>query len=74
MEQTVGGTQYQHYITESDAQSGTSMEPDGIIYMKISRITNGGTDNANDIFVLQMDVHYQSTNMATKNRAPNFYS
>ena len=67
-------TQYKHMVTESAAVTISSMEPDGIIYVKTTRIANGATDNADGIFVLQMDVHYQSTNMSTKNRAPNFYT
>lgn len=72
-QQTVNGTQYMHYVTETDAQSGAGIEPDGIIYVKMSRITNGATDNTDGIFVLTLDVHYQTTNVGTKNRAPNFY-
>ena len=71
---TPGGTAYQHYVTESTANSSTNIEPDGIIYMKISRVTNGGTDNTDDIFVLQCDLHYQSTNIGTKAKAYPFYT
>lgn len=74
MTQTVGGTQYQHYVTESGEQSGTNVEPDGIIYVKITRVTNGGTDNTDEILMLTSDVHYQSNNLATKNKSPNFYT
>lgn len=72
--QTVGGTAFQHYVTETAAQVDPGMEPDGILYCKFSRITNGGTDNTDTIFVLTADVHYQSCNLATKNRAPDFYN
>ena len=72
---TPGGTAYQHYVTESTANSSTNIEPDGIIYMKISRVTNGtGTDNTDGIFVLQCDLHYQSTNIGTKAKAYPFYT
>ena len=72
-EQTVGGTQYQHYVTETAAITITDMEPDGIIEVAITRITNGATDNTDGIFLLTADVHYQSTNRGTLNRAPDFY-
>ena len=72
-EQTVGGTQYQHYVTETVAQTIAGCEPDGIIEVAVERITNGGTDNSDDIFLLTADIHYESNNHATVNRAPNFY-
>ena len=51
------------------------LEVDGLILARISR---GGTGSADTLtqnpFVHFIDLHYQSTNMPTKNRAPNFYS
>lgn len=73
-EQPVGGTQYQHYVTETAAITIADMEPDGIITACITRITNGATDNTDGIFLLTCDVHYESTNRATLNRAPDFYN
>jgi hypothetical protein len=73
-EQTVGGTQYQHYITETAAETIADMEPDGIIMAHVSRITNGGTDNTDGIFLLLSDIHYKSSGLPTPNRAPNFYT
>ena len=73
-EQAPPGTQYQHMVTETAAISVSGMEPDGILYVKMTRITNGGTDNSDNIFVLTLDVHYQSTNIGTKNRSPGFYT
>ena len=73
-EQTVGGTQYQHYVTETAAITITDMEPDGILSVNIARITNGGTNNSDGIFLLTADVHYQSDNKSTMNRAPDFYN
>jgi hypothetical protein len=72
-EQTVGGTQYQHYVTETAAITITDMEPDGIIMVNITRITNGATDNTDGIFLLTGDIHYQSTGHGTPKRAPDFY-
>lgn len=73
-EQTVGGTAYQHYVTESDAISNAAFEPDGILMVRVSRITNGGTNNTDNIYMLTSDIHYESDNKATLNRAPDFYS
>ena len=67
------GVQWQHMVTESAGVDLTITEPDGIIYMKMTRLTNGGTDNTDDIFVLTSDVHYQSDRMATRGKAPPFY-
>ena len=67
------GGKYRHMVTETAAVTVTGCEPDGIIYMKIGRVTNGATDTTDDIFVLQIDIHYQSTNIGTKGKAPDFY-
>jgi len=66
--------QYYGMVTETAGITIPGLEVDGILYLKLTRITNGATDNANGIFVLTSDVHYQSTNMATKGKAPNFYT
>lgn len=67
-------TQYQHMVTETAGVTISGMEVDGIIAMHIKRVTNGATDNADTIFVLTADIHYQSTGLPTANRAPNFYN
>jgi hypothetical protein len=68
------GTAFQHMVTESAAITVAGLtEPDGIIYVNITRVTNGGTDNTDDIFVLTADLHYQSTSMASSGKAPSFY-
>ncbi len=36
------------------------------------RVTNGATDNTNNIFVLEVDCHYQTNRLATLNRTPDF--
>ena len=73
-EQAASGTAYQHMVTETDAQQVAGLtEPDGIIQVKITRVTNGGTDNTDNVFLLTSDIHYQSSNMSTYGKAPNFY-
>lgn len=76
--------QYHHRIDEfqlstvggSATQINTSdLEPDGLIMIHydvdtIPTIT-GGTGKP---FIFAIDLHYQSTGLATKNKAPNFYS
>lgn len=76
VEQAGPGVAYQHMVAETAAVTIPGLtEPDGIIYVRFGRITNGGTDNTDTIFVLTADIHYQSTGLvATKNKAPNFYT
>lgn len=76
--------QYIHRIDEiqlsvsggSSTQIDTALlEPDGVIMLDmtattIPTITGGGT---NKPFICYTDIHYQSTSIATKQRAPDFY-
>jgi len=67
--------QYQHIITEcSDAQAFPMPEVDSLIMMRVFRDGAHANDTFPDgVFGLTADLHYQSTNMATVNKAPNFY-
>ena len=78
-------TQYQHIISEvalsaavpSAALLDTGLlEVDGLIlmavYLKANNITSSGA--VPDIFIHKVDIHYQSTGIGTKNKAPNFYA
>jgi len=74
-EEAASGTAYQHMVTESDGQQIANLdEPDGLILCRVSRVTNGGTNNTDNIFLLTADLHYQSTGRATYGKAPNFYT
>lgn len=77
-------TQYQHMVSEvqlsaaspSAAQIDTDdLEPDGLIlarvYLSANNITSDGA--VPDPFIHEVDIHYQSTNIATKQNAPDFY-
>ena len=73
-EQAGPGVALQHMVTETVAIDGSAItEPDGHIWVNLKRITNGGSENADTIYVFDADVHYQSTNMATAGKAPSFY-
>ena len=76
---------YRHRIEESaitnDGGSATLidrglLEPDGIILVTFEVTTNptitGGSPN--NVFVHRADLHYQSTNIATKQKAHDFYT
>jgi hypothetical protein len=73
IEQAPPGSAYRHMVSESVAITIPTIEVDGILYVKYTRVTNGATDNTDSIFMLTSDVHYQSTNIATKNKSPGFY-
>jgi hypothetical protein len=74
VEEAPPGIPFQHMTTEVASPIDTShFEPDGILWLRLNRITNGGTDNSDGIFVLSCDCHYQANEgRATKNRAPPF--
>ena len=68
------GTAWRHMVTETAAVSSTELEPDTIIWVNVKRITNGGTDNTDTIYLLTSDIHYQASYLGTKNKVPNFYA
>ena len=49
-------------------------EVDTIINIKLTRITNGGTDNTDTVFGLFVDLHYESDGYGTPLRIPPFYT
>jgi len=67
------GTAWEHHITETAGINSANLEVDGIVKIRVTRISNGGTDNTDDIFVPTADLHYLSNDRATLNKAPNFY-
>lgn len=68
--------QYYHMISEiaDPGFSSANLEVDSIVLIKVTRITNGATENTDDIFMLMSDLHYKSNGSPTKNKAPNFYT
>lgn len=73
--QACPATRYQHMVAETAAVTIANLEVDGLILCRIYRDAADGTDTCTDaVSVLTADVHYQSTNMATLNKAPNFYA
>ena len=80
---TASATQYKHIVSEGQISistgSGTQidtddLEPDGLILCRIEMTTNNMTGATPDPFIHEVDVHYQSTNIATKQKAPDFYT
>ena len=69
------GTALEHMVAEMPLSVPTGrLEPDTIIKARFLRVTNGGTDNPNDIFGMMADCHYQCDRMATPQKAPDFYA
>ena len=80
-----GTTQYQQHITEIVISAATAtaalfdkddLEPDGVILMTLEMDANNLTDSVGvtDPFIHYVDIHYQSTNIGTKDKAPDFYA
>ena len=72
--------QYQHMITEVQLSAGSpsgtqidsdDIEVDGLILMRVEKTSNTMAD---DPFLHFCDVHYQSTNVGTKEKAPDFWT
>ena len=84
--QTVDSTQYKHYVSETSLSiaggSGNqlntnTLEVDGVVSCRLYLDSNDMTLSggvAPDCFALFVDIHYQSSGLGTKNKAPNFYS
>lgn len=69
------GTPWRHMVSElTNSIITTNAEPDSLILIRLSRITNGAVDNTDNIFALTIDCHYQADRFATINKSPIFYS
>jgi len=74
VEQAASGTAWQHMITEvADGDALELAEPDELVLITLKRVTNGGTDNTDDVFGLMVDLHYESNTIGTINKVPDFY-
>lgn len=82
--QNASTTQYQHMIAEAASSvvggsatqiDTSSLEPDGVIHSRVYLDSNDLTDSVSvpDPFLFLVDVHYQSTGIPTKQKAPDFY-
>ena len=80
--QAASTVQYQHMIAETQlsAPSGAgglldsaNLEPDGVILLRVYLSANN-ISVAEDPFLHFCDLHMQTTNVGTKQRAPDFYT
>lgn len=79
-------TQYQHILTDLQISAASPnanqidtdlLEPDGILLVRFYLSANNITVSGGGVpapFIHCVDVHYQSTSVATKQRAPDFYT
>lgn len=72
---------YQHRVDEVKITAGTAdanntlntdIEPDGMI-LGVIKVTTLPTITGGNLFIHEVDLHYQSTNMCTANKAPDFW-
>ena len=65
---------YTHNVSETPAVTIAEMEVYGLILVRCYRDATNASDTCTDaVFLHTADIHYQSTNMATVNKAPSFY-
>jgi len=78
--QTASGTIRQHMIAEVQLSTGgqiggQDLEPDGVVTVRTYRDADDVADTLDQRpWVHHVDIHYQSTNIATKDKVPDFYT
>ena len=79
---TVEAVPFKHMVSEiqlsATSPSGTQLdsddiEPDGMVITRIEFSADNMTGANPSIFIHEADIHYQSTNIATKQKTPDFY-
>lgn len=62
-------------VSPSALQMDTDdVEVDGIIMLRVEVAARAMTGSNPEVFIHQVDIHYQSTNIGTKDKAPDFYT
>jgi hypothetical protein len=73
--QACPATRYWHNIAETTALTLTGLEVDALVLCRVFRDAADVLDTCTDaVFLHTADIHYQSTGIPTKNKAPNFYT
>ncbi|KKL81247.1 hypothetical protein LCGC14_1996660 [marine sediment metagenome] len=79
---TASTAQYQHILSEVQVSAespdgnqldSNDLEPDGIIEARVKITANDMTGATPDPFIHEVDIHYLSTSVGTKQKAPDFY-
>lgn len=82
--QNASGVQFMHMVAETSMTASTEtatafansiMEPDAVLMCRVYLSANNITDSVAQPapFLHFVDLHYQSTNVGTKNKAPGFW-
>jgi hypothetical protein len=71
VEEAAAGVAWTHMTSEiTTAIDGGGYEFDGLLLVKVKRITNGGTDNTDGVFLHMADLHYLSDRGLTPLKTP----
>ena len=73
LQEAPSATAWAHQVTE-DAVGFAAPEVDSLVLVHLTRVTNGGTENTDDIYGLFVDLHYETDRVSTPSRTPPFYS
>ena len=80
--QNASNVQYQHMVAETQISvnggsttqiDSAAIEVDGLILVRLA-VTGNTLSAASSPFIFTADIHYQSTGIGTKGKAPNFYA
>ena len=72
IEEAAAGTAWRHMVSE-DGTGFTAPEVDSLTLIELKRVTNGGSENGDQVFGLFVDFHFQAQQYGTPNKAPSFY-
>ena len=68
------GTHFVAEVATANAIPSTNIEPDSVIHMRVFRDAANAADTyTGAVWCWQADLHYQTQQYATPNKAPNFY-
>lgn len=74
VQQSSNGGAWRHMIAEVTLPEALTLtEPDELLLVTLRRVSNGATDNPDNVFALLVDFHYEADRDTTPNRAPGFY-
>ena len=75
LEQAAAGTAWRHMIVEAtELDVLTLAEPDELISVTLRRVAPSAGSNADTVFGLMVDLHYEIDRRGTPNKSPDFYA
>ena len=75
LEQAAAGTAWRHMIVEApDLDPLIFSEPDELLLITLRRVAPSAGSNADNIFAVQVDFHYEMDRRGTPGKAPDFYT